>query len=121
MTMNGDQIREKFIRDNAEFLLDEYAKVLRGEAKFSCESNHFLGKAIDMIQKIVLDSSDTMKSITIEKGVNTTSIIEALRNGEISVHNAKELLHLTAIVQDINELPKLIEKMEQIGGIGSES
>lgn len=108
--MHPDEVREKFLRDNAEFLLDEQKKVLRGEGEFTCPSGIHLSRAFKLIDKIILTASDRQK-LEME---TTREVVLAVGKGKISADEGAKLLEILKTQQDIEELPKLIAAVEAL-------
>ena len=108
--MNAEQIRAKFLIDNAEFLLNEWSKVLKGKGKFSCESTIHLGRAIELLEKVLLAADD----LKMQEAVTVDTVMTGVQKGKVSVREAKELLELIRTKQDIEELPKLIAAMDAL-------
>jgi len=88
--MDAEQLRKKFIDDNAVMLLEELQMVLRGEGEFSSESGIWLGYAFERLSKMV-DSADDLRVMDAE---NTKQVLEALSKGRITMAQAKELMEL---------------------------
>ncbi len=95
--MNAEQIRARFIEDNAERLMSELKGVLDGTGEFSSKSGIWLGYAFERIKSMV-DASDDLKLV---KATNTKEILTAVTKGKITVTEAKELMVLLKLQADI--------------------
>jgi len=88
--MDANEIRKKFIEDNAEVLLDELEGVLKGTGEFSSKSNVWLNYAFARISNMV-DAADDIKVVEAE---STKEVLAALSKGRITTKEAKELMQL---------------------------
>ena len=95
--MNAEEIREKFIKDNAEFLLDELKLVLRGKGEFSSKSGIWLTKAFESISGMIDNASDQR----LVDAKTSSDIIELVKKGKISYKQARELLDLMKLEKDM--------------------
>jgi len=95
--MNAEEIREKFIKDNAEFLLDELKLVLRGEGEFSSKSGIWLTKAFESISGMIDNASDQR----LVDAKTSSDIIELVKKGKLSYKQARELLDLMQREKDM--------------------
>lgn len=95
--MNQNQIRKKFLGENAEILLDEYHGVLKGKAEFSCEEAFYLAKAIDLLTKLIEKADD----IVMIEAENAKDVLALLKSGTLTFPEAKELMELFAKAKDI--------------------
>ena len=95
--MNAEEIRRKFIADNAESLLAELKTVLEGTGDFSSKSGIWLGYAFERLSKMV----DTANDLKVIEATTTTEIIKAVSKGKITMSEAKELMNLLKVESDI--------------------
>lgn len=115
--MDSDSIRHKFLQDNADFLLDEFSAVLRGEGEFSCKSNVNLGRALTMLETLILNAEDKSKI----KLNSLSDIVEGVKNGEISASQADKMLGLLKSKAEVEELEQsILLKAKMIGLMGDE-
>ena len=98
--MNANEIRKKFIEDNAEFLLDELATVLRGEGEFSCEYGSHLSYSLELLEKMILKAQDT-KMVSVE---SVRDVLQALAKGKIDAKEARNLIELLKVESEIDSL-----------------
>ena len=96
--MDANEIRQKFIKDNAEMLLDELEGVLKGTGEFSSKSNVWLSYAFDILEKMVV-TADDIKIVEVQ---NTKEVLAALSKGRITVKEAKELMALLKVQSDVD-------------------
>jgi len=96
--MDANEIRKKFIEDNAEMLLDELEGVLKGTGDFSSKSGNWLGYAFSRISSMI-DAADDIKVVEAE---STKEVLAALSKGRITVKEAKELMALLKLQADVD-------------------
>lgn len=99
--MDPDSIRKKFLDDNAEFLLDEFSRVLKGDAdEFSCKSNVNLGRAMSLLETIILSADDKVH----KKMENIAEIVEGVKTGTISPNQADKLLDALKTAAEVEDM-----------------
>jgi hypothetical protein len=89
--MKGKELRDRFMKDNVDFLLKEFSAVLKGEQEdFKTKSQFCLNKSFE----IVFDAIKSATNIDEDKAKSTSGIIKMLAAGDITPSEAKELLGL---------------------------
>ncbi len=107
--MNGNAVRKTFLEKSAQFLIDEYDTVLRG-GKFTGTNGGAREKMWVLLEKIVVASKDT-EALKVSTSADVWSLIKA---GEVDLDKAIKLMELLQAQQDLVELPKLREALENL-------
>jgi hypothetical protein len=107
---SAEDLRERFLLDNADFVLDELAAVLRGEGEFSCQSSLTLGNYLETLHRLVERAADKIKL----DALSIKNITAGVASGKMSASVAQQCMDLLKTQQDIEELPKLLESMQNI-------
>lgn len=107
--MKSNEIRKKFLNDHAEFVIDKYGAFIRGERDEECCLTS-LNKMWTLLEKIIVDAKD-IDAITAQSAVD---VIALLKDGKVDVEVAVKLMELLKTKQDIEELPKLREAIENL-------
>ena len=108
----SDKIREKFLNDNADFLLDELSASLRGVGEFSCQSSYALEYALGMLEDAIRKASDSQQL----NASTAHDVVDLIKSGKINLDEAHGLMKVIQAKQEIEELPKLLEKLESLEG-----
>jgi len=111
--MNGSELRAKFL-ENAEDVVVSVTNSATGKPDHILENplidEEAYSKTWDLARDIILASTDAVKI----EARTTEGIINAVCNGNITIIEAKELMGLLQTKQNIDELPNLIVKLEEL-------
>ncbi len=111
---SSSEIREKFINENAEFLLEELSSVLRGEGEFSCKSNHTLSYALNLVEDSIKSAGDIVEI----QATTAQEVVGLVSKGKMTLPEAREFMQILKTQQEIEELPKLLAKLQELEGGG---
>ena len=106
--MKPIEIKKKFLEDNAEYLLSEYKRVLRGDGDgFACQYDSVRKEMWQLLEEVIKKTA-YVDSVTVE---STADLIAMLKAGTVDIDTAVKLMDLLKTRQDIEELPKLSEQL----------
>lgn len=98
--MNNNELKDRFMRDNAEFLMKEFSQVLKGELdSFTSQSQYVLDKGFE----IIFDGIKSATEIDETLAQSSSGVIKMMARGDISAKEAQELLCLLEKLSQIEE------------------
>lgn len=103
-----NELRAEFLRE-AKPVMDAYLEVAKGNGAMK-GSKEIHGKVWDVLSSVILQADD-LRKIRINQH---TDILRLLRRGKITISEAKELMAIMKDMFEVTELPKMMEKLEEI-------
>lgn len=115
--MNGAaKLRCKFINEAAEFMLDEYISVVKGEGEFSSNDPSARKEIWDLLKSIISGAGDPSGVSLV--AFNSNSVVEEIMtqvaNGELTLDEGKQFMQLASMGFEITELPELMAKFNEL-------
>jgi len=111
------RIRKDFLQDSAEVLDEIRRRMLGKKSKFPSADGDFLLKYWDAIIPILQQADDPTPLAKLTDGDITQrvdAVLEEVASGDITPNEGKKLIGLLQAGFDITELPKLIEKLNDL-------
>ena len=111
--MNGSELRATFLK-NAEEVVVSVTNSATGKPDSVLENplidEEAYSKTWDLARDIILASADAIKI----EARSTEGIINSVCNGNITIPEAKELIAMLQMKQNMDELPELLLKLEEL-------
>ena len=108
--MNTKELRAKFLNEMGPFLIDEYTKVIKGIGTFVSTDNAARKESWDTLKQMMLGVQEAEK---ITCGTHS-EIIQCLKEGVISIKDAKELMSIVQMQFEMTELAELAAKLDEV-------
>ena len=108
--MTPEELRLMFLEGCAEHVLTEYIAVVKGEGEFSGTNAQARIDMWELTQKLIVQASDARKL----EAHTTAEVIGLLKTGKVTVKEAKELMEMLRTANEVDILPDLMNKMNDI-------
>lgn len=111
------KLRQKFLSEIAEFILEEYSRSARGVDEFSSSSSVAREEIWDIAKQLILEASDPTPLAKLTDGDITQrvdAVLEEVATGDLTPAEGKKLIGLLQAGFDITELPALIERLNEL-------
>ena len=113
--MNKKELADAFLL-RADDIIDEiHCRTMGEDSIYPDASNTMIMKYFDIFADITRNLAEVgeIQRITAE---STADVITMLKQGELTIRDAKDLMQLLSTQSDIEDMKKLLEKMEALGG-----
>ena len=114
--MNKKEIADRFLERADDIIEEIHARTMGEESPFPEASSVMITKYFDLyveITKNLVEVGDIQR-ITAN---STADIISMLKNGEITISDAKDLMQLLSTQAEIKSAQKMIEHINKLEGI----
>ena len=108
--MTIESIRKRFLQDSEEVLNEIRARTLGLKSDNVSADAEFLKKYWDAIVPMIHGAGDLKKI----EASTTADIITMLKEGEITIRDAKDLMQLLSVQSDIEDIKALLVKVNQL-------
>lgn len=105
------QLRAYFV-NKAKPMIDEYIGAALGHSELKSNNSDARKETWGLLRDII-NSAGNLHRIEAE---NTKDVIGMLKEGSISISDAKELMHMLSLQSDIEDVKKLLEKVSLLTG-----
>ena len=115
--MNKKEIADAFLERTDDIIEEIHARTMGEDSPFPEASSAMIMKYFDLyvdMTKTLVEVGEIQK---IEAN-NTADIIAMLKDGELTIRDAKELMQLLSSKADIESIHALLEKVQQLTGDG---
>ena len=114
---NSIKLRQKFLSEAAEYILDEYIKSAKGVSKFQSSNATAREELWELVKSAIQQADDPTPLAKLTDGDITQrvdAVLSEVASGELTPDEGKKLIGLLQAGFDITELPKLIEKLSDM-------
>ena len=110
------EMRKEFLSNTKDFM-EKYLDSATGKAPFACPDKAIRDNVWNLIAKLILQSDDPIKLKGLGEGTITEQVdlvMKSVADGNLTIQQGKRLIEMLQAGFDITELPKLIEKLNEI-------
>ena len=110
--MNKKKYIDLFLETGVlETIITETAQVVKGEREYySSKDGKMRFEIWEIVKSMIINSSENMKA----ELSTTRDVIKAVTEGKITVSEGEKLINMLKADFEINELPKLIAKIDEL-------
>ncbi len=106
--MTTKELRAKFLKEMGPYLIEQYTAVIKGDGNFKSTDNAARKESWDTLKQMMLGVQEAEK---ITCGTHS-EIIQCLKDGVISIKDAKELMSIVQMQFEMTELAELAAKLD---------
>ena len=115
--MNKKEIADEFLLRTEDIIEEIHCRTMGEESAFPEANLSMLMKYFDIYAEIVKNVTEVGEIQKIE-AETTADIIKMLKDGGITIRDAKDLMSMLSIQSDIEDIKTLLAKVQQLTGDG---